>query len=163
MPLPVHLFIHFSLAVLSGLVVGRYFHKVWLGVAVGILGGFLIDVDHIIEYLLVFGPHFNLGYFFSGRQFLISDKIRIIFHAWEWVAIVLFLAYLMRGKRLIKIILITLALGMLVHLVSDCVINRYPLKFYSIIYRHGQGYEAARLLSPAQWAENLEMKAKSSL
>ena len=63
MPLALHLGIHFALAVLSGYLLGSYFNNKKLGVIFGILGGFLIDLDHVLEYFLVFGPSFNLQYF----------------------------------------------------------------------------------------------------
>ena len=79
MPLSLHLIIHFSLAIIVGYFCGRLFKKPGLGIIVGIMGVFLIDLDHVLEYFLVFGPTFNLQYFIESRQFLVSDKIKLFF------------------------------------------------------------------------------------
>lgn len=126
----------------------------------GLLGGFLIDFDHALEYLLVLGPHFNFIHFFQGREFLTSDKIYIIWHAWEWLPILLAIAWLARKRTAIKIFFIMLALAAAVHLFSDVLINQYPLKFYSILYRQSVGWSAPKLLSPEQYRNNLELKGK---
>jgi len=163
MPLALHLLIHFSLSILSGYIVGRYFKNIWLGIIAGFLGGFLIDLDHVLEYFFILGAHFNLYYFLTGRQFLKSDRIYIIFHAWEYIAPLLGLAWLLEKKKTLKIFLISLAFAASVHLVSDALINNYPFKFYSIIYRSEQSFAAPRLLSPGQWTRNLELKASLGL
>ena len=158
MPLYLHLFIHASLAVLSGYLVGRYSKNICLGVLAGFLGGFLIDLDHVLEYFFVFGLNFNIYNFFQGRQFLLSDKIYLIFHAWEWLLVLGIVAWLAKKHNKLKIFILALALGAFVHLISDVIINKFPLKFYSIIYRASQSYSAPKLLSAEQWTDNLEMK-----
>lgn len=158
MPLSLHLFIHFSLAVMSGYLPGRYFGLPLLGLLAGLLGGFLIDLDHVLEYFFVFGLNFNFDRFFSGWQFLKSDTIYLIFHAWEWVALFLVLAFLFRFRKNIKIFLLVFALAITVHLISDSLINNYPPRFYTISYRASQDFSAERLLSHEQWQGNLELK-----
>lgn len=150
-PLPLHLLIHLILACSVGYLIGLRFNKIWLGVLAGISGGFFIDLDHILEYFLVYGPHFNLVYFLEGRQFLSSDKIHIWFHGWEYGLILLGLARLLRRKKYIYVFLIALTFGGLVHLATDCLINQYPPQNYSVLYRYQQGFAAQKLLSPAQY------------
>jgi len=135
MPLSLHLIIHFTLAIITGYLAGLHFKKIELGVLIGFLGGFLIDLDHVLEYFLVYGFHFNLIHFLQGRQFLISDKIHLWFHAWEYVPIFFLLALAFKKNKVLETILITLAFAMSVHLLTDSVINKYPLKFYSLLNR----------------------------
>jgi len=161
--LPLHLSIHFVLAVLSGLLIGSYFKKIWLGIIAGICGGFLIDFDHILEYFLVFGPHFNFTYFFEGREFLLSDKTRIYFHAFEYVPVLLILAYLLRRFRLVLIFLIAFTMAGYVHLVSDCIINGYPVRTYSIYYRASKEFKTVDILSSEKYQNNLNLKYKLGL
>ena len=166
LPLPLHLSIHFAMAVLSGLAIGISFRRFvdWrLGLMAGILGGFLIDLDHVIEYFLVFGSHFNLQYFLEGRQFLISDKVRLVFHAYEYFPLLLVLAYLLRQKKKVAIFLLALAFSGLVHLVSDSFINNYPPRNYSIIYRASKQFSTPDLLSPDQYRNNIELRAQLGL
>jgi len=150
-PLPLHLFIHFTLAVLAGFSVGYYYNKLKIGIIAGIIGGFLIDLDHVLEYFLVYGWHFNIIYFFQGREFLLSDKIHIYFHAWEYLPILLILAWLLRKKKTIMIFILALTLGIFFHLTTDHFINQYPWRNYSLIYRVKVNFSAPRLLSPEQY------------
>ena len=158
--LPLHIAIHFVFAVLAGLVVGFYFKKPWIGIIGGVMGGFLIDLDHVLEYFFIFGPHFNLVYFMEGRQFLISNKILLILHAWEYAVILFAAAWFLRRRRNIYIFLLALACGGMVHLVSDCVLNGYPPRNYSIVYRASQGFSASALLNPEQqaWYDQLRQE-----
>ena len=151
MPLLLHIFIHFILAIGLGYGLGRYFKKPWLCLILALLAGWLIDLDHVLEYFLVFGPHFNLIYFLQGREFLLSDKIHILFHAWEWVLLLGSVACLIwKKKRTIAIVLITIAAGIFIHLWTDVFINQYAPQNYSIIYRATQGFSAPKLLSPVE-------------
>ncbi len=150
--LALHISIHFVMAALTGLAVGYYFKKPWLGLIGGIVGGFLIDLDHVLEYFFVFGPHFNFSYFMQGRQFLVSNRILLIFHAWEYAIIALAAAWLLRRRRNIYVFLLALTFGGIVHLTSDCVLNEYPWRNYSLVYRAFQGFSASTLLTPEQQA-----------
>lgn len=155
-PLPIHLFIHFILAGLVGYSVGFRFNKVWLGIVAGLGGGFFIDFDHILEYFLVYGPHFNLIYFFQGRQFLSSDQIHIWFHAWEYALFLLVVAWFCRQKKVVYVFLLALIWGGLIHLVTDCLINHYPPQNYSLIYRYEKNFSASEILSPTQYQNYIE-------
>ena len=156
MPLPLHLFIHFSLAVLVGYLVGRRFGKPLIGLIGGVCGGFLIDLDHVLEYFLVFGPHFNFFLFFNGRQFLASDQIRLWFHAWEYLPLLLLIAWVLRRRAAVFVFCLALALGGAVHLASDCLINNYAPQNYSLIYRWRHDFSSRQILNQAQYRELLD-------
>jgi len=158
-----HLLIHFLFALLSGLTFGIIFKKIYLGISAGIIGGFLIDLDHVLEYFFVFGLRFNLNNFLDGLQFLTSDKIWLVFHAYEYFPLLLLIAYLLRRRFLISFFIITLAFSGLVHLVSDSYINNYPPKNYSIIYRATKNFSAPALLNSEQWSLNLKVKENFGL
>lgn len=159
-----HLLIHFILAALSGLLCSYIFQgPLLLGLLSGIIGGFLIDLDHVLEYFIVFGLKFNISSFFKSHQFLKSDKIYLVFHALEYFPLIILLAYIFRFNALLSFVLITLAMSGLVHLLSDCVINNYPLKNYSIIYRASRNFSALKLLRAHQWENNLKMKRELGL
>ena len=163
LPLSVHLLIHLVLAVLTGWLIGEKFKKPALGLAAGLVGGFFIDFDHVLEYFLVFGWHFNLGLFLGGRQFLESGLVRIFFHAWEYIPIFFLLAWLFRRKITILIFFITLAVSGAVHLASDSIINNYPIRNYSLIYRYQSGFQAKQLLNYEQYENFLETREHFSL
>lgn len=162
-PLPLHLMIHFTLAYLVGLAVGIRFKKVGIGIVAGILGGFLIDLDHLLEYFLFYGWHFNFQYFIEGREFVLSNQIHLWFHAWEYVPIVLLLAFVVRRRQAFAAFLVALAFGGFVHLASDCLINNYPIRNYSLLYRYRVDFSASALLSPEQYQRYLESRAYFNL
>jgi len=161
--LPWHLLIHFILAILVGWLLGSYFKQAWLGLITGFFGGFLIDLDHVLEYFLFFGLNFNLSHFLEGWQFLLSDKIYLWFHAWEYVPILLIMAWMLKKYQVLKIIFITLALASGIHLLSDVLINQYPLSHYSIIYRAQENFLAEKILSPARYQEQLDAREELGL
>lgn len=161
--LPWHLFIHLVSALLGGWLSGRYFKELYLGMLVGILGGFLIDLDHVLEYFIFFGLSFNLGNFLEGWQFLLSNKIYLWFHAWEYIPILLIMAWMLKKYQVLKIIFITLALTSGIHLLSDVLINQYPLSHYSIIQRAQVNFSAEKILSPARYQEQLDAREELGL
>jgi len=163
MPLALHLSLHLIIALAVGYTFGRYFKNVTLGLIAGFVGGFFIDLDHILEYFLTLPWPFHLTYFLQGREILISDKIRLWFHAWEYLPVLLLAAWLLRRRRKLTVFLLTVAVAAGVHLLSDSLINAYPLKFYSLSYRASVNFSAARLLPPEKYQENLKDKAELGL
>lgn len=158
MPLSLHIFIHFVLAILIGYLCGRHFKQVSLGVMLGFIGGFLIDLDHVLEYLLFFNWHFDLWGFLAGRQFLLSDQIHLWFHAWEYIIVLLLGAWIFKKYKILELVLFTLAVAMSVHILSDSFINNFPLKYYSLSYRAEMNFAAEKLLSPEEYLKNVELK-----
>lgn len=145
MSLFIHLLIHASLALLIGYLLGLYFGRPVLMIFVSLLTGFFIDIDHLLEYLLYFRA-FNLNSFLASQHLIESGQVFLYFHAWEYVILLLILALIFHRRYLIKAVLITAALSMFVHLVSDCFINSMPFKYYSIIYRAKHNFEIERIL-----------------
>jgi len=165
LPLSIHLSIHFILAVLVGYLVGQYFGIIWLGIIAGILGGFFIDLDHILEYFLVFGLHFNFIYFLKGHQFLISNKMYLWFHAWEYVLVISIIIWVCWHQHITSMVIFLTALNLCIalHLITDCIINQFPPKNYSLIYRWNCNFSTPRLLSLKQYQGNLEQKQKINM
>ncbi|MHB8903924.1 MAG: hypothetical protein ACYC40_02390, partial [Patescibacteria group bacterium] len=119
MPLSIHLSIHFLVAVLIGYLANRYFKKKPITFIAAILGGFFIDLDHVLEYFLYYGWHFNLNYFLAGREFLLSNKIHLFFHAWEYIPVLLLAAYLLRKRKNLAIFILIFCIAGSFHLISD--------------------------------------------
>lgn len=159
-----HLLVHFILAALSGLFCAFFLQgPLGWGLLIGIAGGFLIDLDHVLEYFFVFGLKFNLQSFLKSQQFLKSDKIYLVLHAYEYFPLLILMAYFFRHNQSLFFVFLTLALSGLVHLLSDSVINNFPIKNYSIIYRASKNFSAPRLLRPYQWEHNLKIKKELGL
>ncbi len=145
MPLFIHLLIHASLALLVGWLAGLYFGRPALMILVALLTGFFIDLDHLLEYLFFFQA-FNLNDFLNSQHLLESGQAFLYFHGWEFVFLLFVLALIFYRRQLIKAILITAALSLFVHLVSDCFINQLPPRFYSIIYRAKHNFLIEKML-----------------
>ena len=114
------------------------------------IGGFLIDVDHYVDYLVFErqwrrpGPVDFLRYYFTNRP----RRLVLPLHSAEFMA-VLVVVLLVRPWPLI----VGYWLGALMHLVFDVVVNgdytlRRPVLFYFFMYRAAHGFQAETLLDP---------------
>lgn len=157
--LPVHLSIHLFFSLLAGSIVWRIWKKPLAAFLFAFLGGFLIDLDHFIDYFLAFGWHWNWLYFEKGYQFLKSGKIYLVFHSWEYVIILLLLVFLFRSK-LVKTIFLALALGALFHLATDVVVDDEPPRSYFLTYRIAHHFDIAYIDSAENYAKYLQKKAR---
>lgn len=114
-------------------------------------GGFLIDVDHYLDYLLFEkqwrrpGPSSFLSYYFTEKVTCLVLPL----HSYELMAILSVVAVLWRWQLLIGYLL-----GATMHLAFDIAINGdYVLQrrflFYLFCYRASLGFVAHRLLDDA--------------
>jgi hypothetical protein len=154
-----HLAIHFILSLIPGYIAWKIWHKPIPAIIAGVMGGFFIDLDHVIEYFIVFGLHFNYNYFIKGYQFVKSENAYLIFHAWEYVPLLLLLAIFFKNK-VFKTILFALAVGIFIHLCSDVILNKLPISFYSLNYRYIAGFHAEKILSGEDYARLMKDKAE---
>jgi hypothetical protein len=157
--LPLHLSIHLFFSLLAGVIVWRIWKKPLWAFIFGILGGFLIDFDHFIDYYLAFGWNWNWLYFKWGYEFLKNGKIFVLFHGWEY-AIILGLALFLFKNRYARTILAALALGVFFHLATDVVVDDMPIRSYSLNYRIHNSFEIARIVKPDNYEKHLKRKAK---
>lgn len=162
MSLPVHLSIHVFFALLAGFIVWLIWKKPLVSFIAGILGGVLVDLDHFIDYFLAFGFSFDLRYFNSGMQFLKSDRILILFHAWEYVLVLAIIALLFKN-RIARSFFLALSIGLLFHLTADVLIDHMPIKSYSITYRLEKHFQLEPLVTPENYAEHIKQRLKLGL
>lgn len=79
--------IHFSSALAVGLICYFRFGN-WQAIPASLAFGFFIDVDHLIDYFIFFGPRFNLRRFINVNSYMkASGKIYIPLHGWEYILI----------------------------------------------------------------------------
>lgn len=154
MELLLHEIAHLIISLLIGFSVWRIYKKPFPAFAAALLGGVLIDADHLFDYFLVFGPSFNIRYFFENIQFSISRKVYVPFHAWEYVILLSGLyIYLQNNltKKKLKIskglfaLILSLTLSMYSHLIIDTMTNNLVLPGYSIIYRTLNNFSAEKI------------------
>lgn len=143
MGLLIHELIHIFLSATSAYVCYRYAKRekkkhrhelLMICILGGLLGGFFVDLDHLIDYTFVYGLNFNLHLFLSGEMFVQMRKIHILFHGWEYIAAMWLIAYKTKNLKLRYFMLSTL-LGLFSHLVFDMYSNNVHFFGYSILYR----------------------------
>ena len=93
--------------------------------------GWLIDIDHMFDYLLFKKSiKFNLKEFISGKYFNISRKIYIPLHSYELSIILFFLYFIINEVGVIFV-----CLSHVLHLVQDQISNKTKPLSYFFIYR----------------------------
>jgi hypothetical protein len=110
-------------------------------------GGFLIDVDHALDYLVFerqrdLRPSAFLRYYLSGR----TRRVVLLLHSYELVALLALVAW---ATALVP--LCGYLLGVALHLPLDIVFNgrfhaRSLVRFYSFWYRCRLGFRSADLI-----------------
>jgi len=139
MYLILHLLIHLFFAFVAGLIVWLFWGHSEISFLAGFLGGFLIDIDHLIDYFIAFGPKFRLSYFLRGYSFLKNDKIYVLFHGWEYVILSVITLLVIRPSAEIAAGIWGLTLGAFLHLVADRYINSgMSYKAYSLFFERGK-------------------------
>lgn len=155
--LPIHLSIHIFFGFLAGLIVWLIWRKPRAAFFSGFVGGFLIDLDHFIDYYLAFGLKWNWQYFKWGYEFLKSGKIYVLFHAWEYVIILVLLLFLFKNRHA-RTIILALALGIFFHLVTDVVLDDMPVRSYSLNYRIKNDFAISKIVKEEVYARHLKRK-----
>lgn len=157
MSLIAHLAIHFISGLIAGFIVWRIWKKPVLSYLLAILSSVFVDLDHLIDYFIAFGWNFKLDYFLRGYQFLENGKIYVLFHGWEYVAILVVLVVVLKSKTA-KSVILALALGLFFHISADVFLNDIPVKSYSIVYRIRNNFEIQRLVDSEHYQRYLTRK-----
>ena len=110
-------------------------------------GGFLIDIDHVLDYVLFerrrdLRPGTFLRYYLDGK----AKRVVLVLHSYELLALLAALAWLTRVDWLWGWVL-----GMLLHLPLDVIFNgKFAsgglVHFYSFIVRARAGFLAERFM-----------------
>lgn len=112
------------------------FFRSWPLTVASFLTGVLVDIDHVIDYVFRHGVQFNVKRFFRTsyeRQYVHAV---LIFHGWEWLGVLGFLAILSNADLWV----IGLLVGYSHHLVLDQIGNRPHALGYSVMWRIRHGF-----------------------
>jgi hypothetical protein len=123
---------HLTLSVIAGVLIGALTGNYW-AIAWAIGSGFLIDVDHLFDYLLFKKfKNLNLKEFFSGTFFDKSGKVILPLHGYEYGVVLIIL-----GLVYINFNWLYLALGvsLIFHLIYDTISNKPSWPTYFVFYR----------------------------
>ena len=137
-----HELLHFFSSILSGGITLLLFYRfkvskisILVVFSSALIGGFFIDLDHLIDYIATYGFHFNLNCFLHGCQYLATKHVYIIFHGWELIVVLAVIAGL-------------LLTGLLAHLIIDSITNEIALFGYSFFYRLFNNFELEKFTKP---------------
>jgi hypothetical protein len=132
---------------LAACAAGAAYSQSWPLVAGIAAGGFLIDVDHAVDYVLFDGqrdlrPGAFLRYYLNGHM----RRTVLTLHSWELFAALGVTAWVTGWPWLVGWLV-----GGLLHLALDLIFNgrltpRSIVLFYSFAYRAAHRFDAARLL-----------------
>lgn len=122
--------------ILSGIILGAGAYAITKNVALAgtsCLSAFMCDIDHALEYGLYCArtkvkP--TLKEFSSGEYFEKKDTICVIFHAYEYLAVLIIAALITRNS-----VIIGITMGYALHLLLDTIGNDCTFIGYCITYR----------------------------
>jgi hypothetical protein len=107
-----------------------------------IIGGTLIDLDHLYDYARY--PHrlgkrgFDIGHFFEVLTTKKLVNVYVLLHSWELIALVLVSGWFFQAWG---DILIPLGFGMAVHILLDAFTNPTSIICYSIVSRYAHRFD----------------------
>lgn len=100
-----------------------------------------MDADHLLDYFLYKGNFvLDLQEFLNSNYFESLGKTYVLFHAWEWVVLLLFI-YLASKKRYSFILFI--ALGIFAQVLVDSLSYGFNWRVYFITYRLLNNFDQA--------------------
>ena len=112
------------------------------------LSSLLIDIDHVPDYILLSKERLSIKNFLSWYNEKKWDRIYIILHSYEIIAILVSIASLFRND-----IIIGVAIGCALHLIADQIGNmtfglgkRLSPWFYFLSYRYCMEFMKNRML-----------------
>ncbi len=122
----------------------------WSAVAGVLVGGILVDLDHLLDYVLEFGFRLDADLFFRSFAEDKYKKIFILLHAWELTLALIVVARLCDWNGL----LVGAAVGHGCHMALDQMYNKPVALGYSLVYRMAKRFET-RVIFPPDTAEGI--------
>lgn len=131
----VHEALHFLIAlIVATFVFWRY--RDWRLIPSCFVPGFLVDLDHFLDYFLYFGLNFNWSHLLNVHAYMEpAGKIYVILHGWEFIPLFWLIGRWIGRKKKVKGLEWALSLSYLGHLLLDNFsFTHHPLS-YSFLYR----------------------------
>ena len=104
--------------------------------AASFMAGWAIDMDHVLDYLVEFGARSDWRNFFRSFYDSQYTRIYILFHAWEWLAVLAAAAMLSGWNPWAT----GLLLGATHHMILDQLSNGVSAAGYSLLWRLSVGF-----------------------
>jgi hypothetical protein len=116
-------------AVVSGILFAIF--RSWPLTISSFVSGILIDLDHIVDYIIEYGYRFDIKKFFNffyGEKY---SKLTLILHGWEWLFVLLAASWLTAWNHLV----VGMLIGFGHHLLLDKLYNISTILSYSLLWR----------------------------
>ena len=98
--------------------------------------GFLIDIDHVLDYIREYGLVPDVRKFFRVFYENRFKKVLVIFHGWEWIALLFYVSWLTGWNDVV----LGVGIGALHHLILDQMGNNATGAGYFFFYRALHGF-----------------------
>jgi hypothetical protein len=127
--------IGFSVIVSAGLYVMT---KSWTMSSACLISGIFIDMDHVLDYIIIYRWPFSIKRFFHVFYHELQFKqIYLVLHGWEWLTLLFTAAWITGWNPLLTGILC----GSGHHMILDCINNGGNLWSYSLIWRWRNNFD----------------------
>lgn len=132
--------------IISGIILGTGTYLITKNITLAgasCLSAFMCDIDHVIEYgayCIRYKVRPTIKEFFSGEYFEKKGRICIIFHAYEYLALLIISAIYSWNS-----VLVGTALGYALHLILDTIGNDCTFAGYCISYRINVGFKLDKI------------------
>jgi hypothetical protein len=123
---------------------------------ISFLSGFLIDVDHVIDYIREYGLRPDIGKFLRVFDESRFRKVVLLFHAWELIACLFLLSWLSGWNE----IPLGICIGAFQHLVLDQFVNGARPWGYFFIYRATKRFTIHKVIREAVLQRKWEKTAE---
>ena len=107
------------------------------------LAGILVDVDHFFDYVRCTGWNLDIKHFFHVMYGARYKHLTILFHAYEYSVLIVFLIIVTGGNLLV----VAVGIGYMQHLIFDQFTNPVKPLAYFIAYRLKHGFSRECVLS----------------
>lgn len=125
--------------IISGILYAIF--KSWGLSIAAFISGIFIDLDHVVDYVIAHGLHFNVKGFFPFFYEEKHNKITLIFHGWEFLIFFAAAAWFTDFNLLVTGVLI----GYGHHIVLDFFYSKASFWSYSLIWRWKNKFDSKRI------------------
>ncbi|OGS36393.1 MAG: hypothetical protein A2293_03695 [Elusimicrobia bacterium RIFOXYB2_FULL_49_7] len=103
--------------------------------AVCFFTGFLVDLDHLLDYWMSYPLRFDLPHFFKTCEEYKLVKVHLWLHSLELLPILALITWFTRSAAIAGF-----TIGLAQHLLFDYLANRIYPESYFVLYRWGMGF-----------------------
>lgn len=133
--------VHFTISAIISSLLYFLFRSFPLAIA-SFLSGFLVDLDHCLDYIREYGWNFNANKFFQTFRDTAYKKIIIFMHGWEIVLLLIGISWIFQWNAWI----LGITVGVFQHLFFDQLFNRHSKFGYFVIWRMVRHFDAQKFM-----------------